>query len=301
MPQPLAMTYDQANELRQLVRQETRLAAPAPGDRPVLVTVTGGKGGVGTTTVAVNLAVALARTGHRTVLVDADLDGSDASLLCRLEERYTVADVLGARRTVREVLQPGPGGIQVLPGIWGASSPPDDSPPARQRLIDGLRGLANQADFLVADAGNGLQPMVRSLWRAAEMVLTVATPELPSVMDTYASIKALSAGNLLVPIHLLVNQAPDASAAEDAHGRIAAACLRFLAIPVTRAGHLAADPQVAACGQAGKTLMIAAPRCPAALGVELLARSVADAAGGATRQPHQHSRRLPRQSPQLTI
>jgi len=295
------MTYDQANQLRALVRQESRAAAPASGAGPVLVTVTGGKGGVGTTTVAVNLAVGLARAGHRTVLIDADLDGGDASLLCRLEERYTVADVLGARRTVREVLQPGPAGIQVLPGIWGPTSPPDDSAAARQRLIDGLTGLANQADFLVADAGNGLRPMVRSLWEAAELVLMVATPELSSVMDTYASIKALSAGNLLVPVHLLVNQALDASVAEDAHGRIATACLRFLALPVTRAGYLPADPQVAACGQAGKTLMIAAPRCPAAVQMALLARSVADAAGGTTRRPHAHSRRLPRQTTPLTI
>jgi flagellar biosynthesis protein FlhG len=208
--------------------------------------------------------------------------------------------VLGARRTVREVLQAGPGGIQVLPGIWGPISPPDDSPPARQRLIDGLRGLANQADFLVADAGNGLQPMVRDLWGAAEMVLMVATAELASVMGAYASIKALSAGNLLVPIHLLVNRAPDASAAEDAHGRIAAACLRFLALPVARAGHVVADPQVAACGQAGKALMIAAPQCPATRQVELLAKAVVDGVGGARRRPHQRSRRLPQQSAQPT-
>jgi flagellar biosynthesis protein FlhG len=295
------MTYDQANQLRQLVRHEARLAGPAPGDRPALVTVTGGKGGVGTTTLAVNLAVALARAGHRTVLVDADLDGGDASLRCKLAERYSVADVLVARRTVREVLQPGPGGIQVVPGIWGLAGPPDDSPAARQRLIDGLAGLANQADFLVADAGNGLGPMVRSLWQAADMVLMVATPELPSVMVTYASIKALSAGNLLVPIHLLVNQAREAPVAEEVHGRIAAACLRFLAIPVTRAGHLPADPQVAACGQSGKALMIAAPQCPAALELQRLAKSVAEAAGRAAGSPHQRSRRLPQESVRITI
>ena len=293
--------HDQANELRHLVRQETHLAASVPGDRPVLVAMTGGKGGVGTTTVAVNLAVALAHSGRRTVLVDADLDGGDASLMCRVEERYTVDDVLSARRTVREVLQPGPGGIQVLPGAWGLVTGPDDSLPARERLIEGLQGLGSQFDFVVIDAGNGLRSMVRSIWEASDMVLVVATPEPAAIMDTYASIKALSAGNVLVPVHLVLNQVPDESAAESAHARIASACLRFLSIPVTRAGHVVADPQVAACVREGKTPMFAAPECPASRELGLLAQFVADQSGAATRPPRARVRRLATPSVALNV
>lgn len=274
---------DQANQLRNLVEQETRLTASASRGQPVLVAVTAGKGGVGATTIALNLSVVLTRLGHRTLLVDADLDGADASLLCRVEERYTVADVLSGRRTVREVLQPGPGGIQVLPGAWGLARPPDDSSPARQRLVEGLKGLGSQVGVIVADAGSGLRPMVGSLWRAADLVLIVSTPELPSVMDTYASIKVHSTSNLLVPIHLLVNQAPDESGAEDAHGRISTACLRLLAVPVTRAGHVVTDPQVAACGREGTPLSISAPRSAAAVQLEQLGRFVAAQFGAGTR------------------
>jgi flagellar biosynthesis protein FlhG len=265
--------YDQANELRQLVRHEAHAAASRTGRRPLLVTATGGKGGVGTTTIAVNLAVALAQQGRRTTLIDADSSGG-ASLLCRLKERDTLAEVLSARRTVREVLQPGPGGILVLPGAWGTSRPPDDSPAARQRLLDGLRGLESQADVIVADAGSGLGPVVQSLWQAADAVLMVTTPELPAVMGTYGSIKALSTESLLVPIHLLVNAAPDPATAEAVHDRIALACLRFLAVPVARAGHVSSDPQAAAAGGAGSVFVTAAPGCRAAQQVQALAAYV---------------------------
>lgn len=287
---------DQASELRQLVRQQARLAAGQPDRHPGLVVALGGKGGVGTTTLAVNLAVALAAQGHRAVLADADLGGGDASLLCRLEHRYSVADVLAGRRTVREVLQPGPGGIQVLPGVWGAQTAVDDSPAARQRLVDGLRGLANLADVIVADAGNRIAPLVRSLWRAADLVLAVTSPELPAVMDTYAAIKTLTAEDLLVPVHLVVNQAPTEEAAEEAHDRLARTCLRFLAVPVTRAGHVAADPQAAAAGGT-RVLVAASPDGPAARQMRQLAGYVASSlpAAGRRKSPSM-GRRIPAES-----
>src|SRR3989304_8316814 len=122
--------HDQANDLRRLVRESrTPASAPAPL-RPTLLVVAGGKGGVGTTTLAVNLAVALAQRGRRTVLVDADPDTADAAILCRLPEHHTVADVLAPRRAPAEALQPVPGGRRVLPRARGPA-PGGGWPPAR--------------------------------------------------------------------------------------------------------------------------------------------------------------------------
>ncbi len=267
--------HDQASELRQLVRREARHDLGESGTQPGLVVVAGGKGGVGTTTVAVNLAVCLAGQGHRTVLVDADLPGGDASLLCRLEQRDGLADVLSARRTVREVLQPGPGGIRVLPGVWGRVAATDESSVARQRLVDGLLGLGNLADVVVADAGNSGSRLSRDLWKTAETVLAVTTPELPAVMDTYAIIKSFTTENLLVPIHLVVNQAVDEQAAREVHDRLARTCLRFLAVPITPAGHVPSDPTVAEAAGQGRAFATASPDCPAAGRIRHLASYVA--------------------------
>ena len=109
---------DQATELRKLVSQADRDPADEAGRVPRLLVLSGGKGGVGVTTLAVNLSVALSRRGNRVVLVDADLYRADVATLCGLEERGNVADVLSARRDIHEVLQRGPAGIQVVPGLW---------------------------------------------------------------------------------------------------------------------------------------------------------------------------------------
>src|SRR5207302_810817 len=176
--------HDQANELRLLARQWAAELTPA-GDAPRKIVVSAGKGGVGTTTVAVNLATALARQGCRTVLVDADFSGADAALLCGIESRDTIADVLSGRRSVHEVLQPGPAGIQFVPGIWSPGSIPDCSGPAQQRLLRELDQLSRHADVVVLDAGSGLNHVVQRFWQAADEVLVLITesPDSPAAKE----------------------------------------------------------------------------------------------------------------------
>ncbi|MDZ7616827.1 MAG: P-loop NTPase, partial [Patescibacteria group bacterium] len=103
---------DQANPLRQLMLASAQ-PGPSPGLRPRLVVVAGGRSGVGTTTMALNLAVAMAQRGTRAALIDADSSSGDVAMLCRLDDAHSLADVLAGRATVAEALQPGPGGILV--------------------------------------------------------------------------------------------------------------------------------------------------------------------------------------------
>ncbi len=110
--------HDQAAQLRDLVRRASRENDAPKGGAPQLVAISGSKGGVGTTTLALNVSVALAQQGRRVVLADLDLCRADVALLCGIEDRRNVSDVLAARRTADEVLQPGPAGIRVLAGAW---------------------------------------------------------------------------------------------------------------------------------------------------------------------------------------
>src|SRR5271170_5407621 len=106
------MVHDQADELRQLVRQNFK-PAQALGPAPRLIVVSGGKGGVGASTVSMNLAVALARLGNRTVWVDGDLNRGGAMELPHGLQRGSLVDVLAGRRTIHEVLELGPAGVQI--------------------------------------------------------------------------------------------------------------------------------------------------------------------------------------------
>jgi flagellar biosynthesis protein FlhG len=267
--------HDQANDLRQLVRQAISTRNDAAATRPKLIVVSGGKGGVGTTTVAVNLAIALVQRGSRTVLVDADTRGSDARILCQLDELYTMADVLSARRTVRESLQPGPAGLQVLPGAWAEGDISECPPQSQERLIGQLLDLGNRADCVMVDAGNGPNGHNTRLWQAADLILLVTTSELASVMDAYASIKVLAAGDDSIRIQPLVNMAHSQADVDEVFGRLNRACLRFLGIHLKDAAWLPADPEVVQAGKAEKPFVLNATDCPASHQTRCLAEATA--------------------------
>jgi flagellar biosynthesis protein FlhG len=240
--------HDQARALRRLVSQSAGAGPRAGGAK--LVVLTGSKGGVGTTTVAVHLAAALAGQGRPTVLVDADPEGGDVAALLGLDERHTVADVLSGRRSVAEALQSAPDRLRVLPGAWGLDLMADCSAAAQERLLEELRGLPG-TDAIVLDAGAGTSRLVRRFWQAADAVLLVTTADLTAVMDAYASIKVLAAGDDLLPVRVVVNRAEDAAAAEDVHARLDRACRRFLGLRPTLAGSVPEDSRLAG-GTAGE-------------------------------------------------
>lgn len=275
--------HDQAIALRQLVSSATTegLATPAPP----LIVVAGGKGGVGATTIAVNLAVALAQQGQRTVLVDANLNQPDAAALCRLEEKETILDVLAGRRTVHEVLQRGPAGLQVLPGHWAPERTAECSPAAGQRLLAALGRLGAHADAIVLDAGSGMSPIAQRFVVAADLLLLVTTPEGLSVMNTYAAMKVLASRLASVSVRTVVNQITDHEVSEEIHARIRQACQRFLGLETEAAASIPADTEVAEANRTGKPLVLGAPTSAAAQQIRRLADQVVQMVHGAGRQP----------------
>jgi flagellar biosynthesis protein FlhG len=263
---------DQAFHLRALVRAAAQADAGPAFPPPRKVVVCGGKGGAGATTLAVNLSIALARLGSRVVLVDADMNHADVAAHCQLEARYTIADVLCARRTVHEVLTRGPAGIQIVAGAWSATCVPDCSPAAQDRLLAELDRLGRHADLVVVDVGGGLNHVVRRYWQAADSVLLVTTPDRVAIMDAYAAIKVLAAGRALA-IHTIMNCA-DAPTAAHAHARINGACQRFLHRSLSLAGHVSDDSAVAEAAATGRPFALAGGGSPPAREIEIIAEAL---------------------------
>ncbi len=257
--------HDQASELRQLMRQ--RLAAgSAHALAAPLVVVSGGKGGVGTTTVAVNLAVALARQGRRAVFVDADLDHGGHADLAAEALRGSVVDVLAGRRNMHEALERGPSGIQVLLGEWASGEACEFSAAAHDRFVAELKNLAPHADVVVVDAGSSRSPLVRRLWCAASAAVVVATTDATAIMNAYAAIKTMAVDGQSA-LYTLVNRSADAAEASEVHLRIAAAGRKFLARRVGDAGFV---PEFAGAGQHDQVLICPA-RCEAARALDRIA------------------------------
>jgi flagellar biosynthesis protein FlhG len=263
---------DQAFHLRALVRATAQVDAGPAFPPPRKIVVCGAKGGAGATTVAVNLSIALARLGSRVVLVDADMNHADVAALCQLETRDTIADVLSARRTVHEVLTRGPAGIQIVTGAWSATSVPDCSPAAQDRLLAEVDRLGRHADLVVLDVGSGLNQVVRRFWQAADEVLLVTTPDRIAIMDAYAAIKVLSAHRDQT-IRTIANRA-DAAVAAHVHARINGACERFLNRSVSLAGHFADDPEVADAAATGRPIALFGCQHQAARDIEAIAEGL---------------------------
>ena len=268
--------HDQADRLRRLVLGEEAQGLAPAAPAPPLVTVLGGKGGVGTTTIAVNLAVAIARHGRRVVLVDANLQQPDIATQCRLEDKDTLSDVLDGRRTVHEVLQRGPAGIQVLPGAWAPNRVAECSEPAQKRLLKELARLGPHTDMVVLDGGCGLNPTARRFAQASDLLLMVTTGESVSIMDCYATIKslsgdpALSDAPSLPPIQTVVNQSSDEKADDDVHDRIAQACRRFLGLEIQKVATVPSDASVASAIDQQAPLMVSNKNSSAAQQIDRL-------------------------------
>lgn len=219
---------DQAVELRKLVQRAAECAAGDFGPAPRLLVLSGAQAGAGTTTLAVHLALCLAQSHPRPVLVDADLFHADVASRCRCPVRESIADVLSGRRDLATALQPGPAGIQVLPGPRPPAQSADYNAGAQQRLLRQLRQLGKATAFVVLDAGSSGREASRRFWQAADDILLIATSDAASLVNAYATVKHLAADSVHAPIRLVVNRVADAKLAEDIHQRLASSCRRFL-------------------------------------------------------------------------
>ena len=136
-------------------------------------------------------------------------------------------------------------------------------PAAIERLIVQLQSLGSLVDLVLFDVGDGAGRTAWRLWRAADEVLLVVTPDTAAITGAYASIKILAAGSDSVSLRILVNQATSKKSAAEAYARLARACTRFLGFSPRLAGCVPRDPKVSAACTAGEPFVLAAPDCPA--------------------------------------
>src|SRR3954447_16522594 len=179
----MSLMVDQAAQLRSLVRQRRRAS---------VIAVTSGKGGVGKSNVAVNLAIQLSKAGKRVVLLDADLGLANVDVLCNVDLTTNLSHVIARKKELREVMVDAPGGFRLIGGASGLARMADLADADRQRLVEALAELEQTADVILIDTGAGISPNVLTFTRAADHVLVVTTPEPTAITDAYAVIKVIS-------------------------------------------------------------------------------------------------------------
>ena len=192
------------------------------------VAVTGSKGGVGKSNLAANLAVSLARWGHRVLLVDGDLGLANIDVLLGLLPKSNIDHVMHGDATLDDVLVTGPHGVRVLAAASGVPELASIDPRARARLLSLLTQASAEVDHLLIDTGAGLGETTLALQLAASSVVVVTTPEPTSLVDAYATLKVLWSADPRKNVEVVVNNVADDAEAVSAYEQIAKAAGHFL-------------------------------------------------------------------------
>lgn len=211
--------------------------------RAPLVLVTGGKGGVGKTTVAANLGVELARNGHRVLLADLDVGLANLHMLLGVTIDATLDDVLNDGADPHACVVEGPGGVHLLPARGGDERMGELSADRLERLAGAIEDVGEGYDVVVADSAAGIGPDVLRFASDADRVLVVTTPEVAALTDAYGLIKALDqfgtrAGSDVPTPEVVVNRANDVAEGQAIARKLRSICERFLARSPRHAGWL---------------------------------------------------------------
>lgn len=243
----------------------------APG-RPVkVIAVTGGKGGVGKTTVSANLAVALAERGRRVLVLDADLGLANIDVLLGLQPRFNLSHVLTGERTLDEVIVEGPKGVRIVPASSGVRQMANLGSLEHAGLIRAFSELSHDLDVLLVDTAAGIHDSVLTFARAAQHVLVVVCDEPASLTDAYALIKVLSRDQNVRRFRVLANQTRTLGEGRELYEKLVRVCDRFLDVTLEYAGAIPHDEFVRRAIQRQAAVVEAYPGCVATQGFKNLA------------------------------
>lgn len=254
--------------------QAAGIRAVVRPDPVQVVAVTGGKGGVGKTSVAVNLSAALAAQGKRVLLFDGDMGLANVDVLLGLAPRHTLEHVLDGRCTLEEAVTETPLGFRILPGASGVARLASLSTPEHLGLVQAFSHLTAGIDVLVVDTAAGIADSVRQFCQAAQQVLVVLRDEPASLTDAYALIKLLNRHHGVRRFRILANMSPAPGAGEGLFRKLERVTNRFLDVVLEYAGEIPEDSFVRSAIREQRAVVNAYPSSPAARAFVRLARQV---------------------------
>jgi len=210
--------------------------------KPVRVlAVTGGKGGVGKSTVAVNLSVALANAGRKVLILDADLGLANIDIMLGLHSKSNLHHVISGERTLEEIMLDGPAGIKVIPAASGIKEMAELSPETHAGLVSAFSEISHNVDTMIVDTAAGISDSVTSFTRAAQEVVVVVCDEPASITDAYAIIKLLSREHGIFRFRVLANLANGAQHGREIYNKILKVTDRFLDVALDYMGYVPED------------------------------------------------------------
>lgn len=246
-------------------------------DKPVFPQVIGvasGKGGAGKTTVAINMAVALALRGHKVMLLDADLGMANAQIALGAHAPFNISHVLAGEKSLEEVLVTTKQGIRLVPGASGLRDIAALDEQQIANMVRAFDALQEPVDYLIVDVAAGIAPAVLSFMAACQRRFVVVCDQPSSIADAYGLIKVMATEQLLGEIYLIPNMVANAQEGRQLHRRLNDVCNRFLGISVRFLQSIEADDLVLQSLRKYQSVLEFAPGSAAARDFRALADAI---------------------------
>lgn len=234
---------DQAERLREMVRKHN-----APNRNARVITVTSGKGGVGKSSISVNLGIALSQAGKKVIILDADFGLANIEVMLGIRPKYNVADLIYRDMSIADIITKGPEGIGFISGGSGIQEMNNLVKDQITHLIQKLAELDTLADIIVVDTGAGITDSVMEFITASSDVLLVTTPEPTSITDAYALLKILhrkvdfSTDDTV--IRMISNRVPSVEEGQELYDKLSAVVEKFLQVKIKYLGAVLQENQV---------------------------------------------------------
>ncbi len=266
---------DQATSLRNMVSETNE----KPSAR--VITVTSGKGGVGKSSISLNLAICLSRMGQRVVLLDADFGLANIEVMLGVRPRANLADLMFRGRDLKDIIIDGPEGIKFISGGSGIQELARMNREQCMYLTKKLVELDELADVIVIDTGAGISDSVLEFVASSNEVLLVATPEPTSITDAYALLKALNRKSEFskssTTIKMVANRVRNDDEGRNVlYENMKNVVNRFLNISLEYLGAIPQDDQVSKAVMKQMPVTMSAPNSGASKAIEAMAKALID-------------------------
>ncbi|SKA78424.1 flagellar biosynthesis protein FlhG [Paucidesulfovibrio gracilis DSM 16080] len=259
-------------------------------NKTLSLAIMSGKGGVGKTSISLNLGYALYQAGLKTLLMDCDLGLANLDVLLGLAPEKNLQDLLKQdTKTADVAVAVEQNGLDVLPAASGVPELVDMDEDMQNVLLEKIVQLAGKYHALILDLGAGISRTVMTFAAMSQLRVIVVTPEPTSLTDGYAVIKVLATEHKVKDFLVLVNRVESKSEGDKTFNRLAEACRAFLNIEIQKLGHIREDRQVGEAVRRQKALLALSPSSPSAQDIVTLSNRLkryrSDNADAISRRP----------------